>query len=117
MEVWMHPAQILDRVVSKTSKLPPIILAVVRPILYPFIMWRMKGIATTLATKCRWLPATSWEDIEKHGQNVVYCTQEKTDVFSKLKKVIGVWVVDYKNNTVRTVFDVPEQYRKTGATF
>jgi len=113
----MHPALVLDVVVTQTARLHPIVRAIIRPILYPFIRWLMKGIATTLRTECKGLPATSWNDVEKHGQNVVYCTHDKTDVFTKQKKIIGVWAVDYKNKTVRTVFDAPEEYRKTGATF
>lgn len=113
----MHPALILDAVVSKAARLHPFLRAAARPILYPFIQWRIKGIATTLRAECKWLPATSWDDVEKHGENVVYCTRDKSNVFTKEKKVIGVWAVDYKNKTVRTVFDAPEEYRKTGATF
>lgn len=113
----MHLALIVDVSVSRTTHLHPMLQAIIRPILRPFIMWRMKGIATRLSTECRWLPATSWSDVEKHGHNVVYCIGDKSDLFTKTKKIIGVWVVDYKNRTVRTVFDVPEKYRETGATF
>ena len=113
----MHPALILDVVVSKAARLHPFLLAVVRPILYPLIWLRMKGIARTLAAQCRRLPTTTWKDVEKHGQNVVYCTRNSTNIFTKEKTVVGVWVVDYKNQAMRTVLDVPEQYQKTGATF
>lgn len=113
----MHPALMIDVAVSKTANLHPILRAIIHPILYPFMMWRMKGIATTLRTKYRWLPATSFHDVEKHGENVVYCMHNKIDIFTKKKEVIGVWVVDYKNKTVRIVSNAPEEYQKTGATF
>jgi hypothetical protein len=113
----MRPALILDAVVSKSARLHPFLLTIVRPILRPLIKWRLNGTATTLANEYRWLPATSWNDVEKHGWNGVYNIRDKTDVFTKTKKVTGVWAVDYKNKTVRTVLDAPEEYRKIGATF
>jgi hypothetical protein len=87
------------------------------PIMLPLVRWRMRGAAKTLVNYYRWLPATSWSDVEKHGQNVVYSVSEKYDVFTKEKKVVGSWVVDYKNCTVRIVCDTPEEFHKTGATF
>lgn len=115
--ISVHPALLLDAIVSKAAQLQPKLRAIARAVLYPFIQWRIRGIAHTIATQCRWLSTTSWEDVEKHGQNVVYCKQDAIDVFTKEKTTIGVWVVDYKNHTARTVLDVPEEYQKTGATF
>ncbi|MDP3725966.1 MAG: hypothetical protein Q8R36_02085 [bacterium] len=113
----MHLAFLIDAIVKKSNRLHPALRAIIRPLLYPFVIWRAKGIAYTLATQYKWLPTTSWKDVEKHGQNVIYCTCDKTNIFTKEKKVVGVWVVDYKNRTVRTVLDVPEQYQKQMRSF
>lgn len=114
----MHPALVLDAIVAKSAGLHPVLLTIVRPVLYPFIVWRMKNIARILATEYRWLPDTEWEKVEKHGQNVVYgVVEKKTTLYESGRYIAGVKAVDYKNHTVRTVFDVPEKYHKTGSVF
>lgn len=113
----MQAHTILDSIVSKVATWHPLARLAVRPILYPFVRWRMKGIAKTLAHECTWLGTTYWKDVEKHGQNAVYAVREEGYAMTRILRSNGIWVVDYKNKTVRTVLDAPEEYRKVGATF
>ena len=107
--------RILDRIVCKVAGWPAWLRVIARPFLYPLIFRRMKGIARVLATYKR-LPAVSWKDVEKHGQNAVFGYVELIDVSTKAVTK-EIWVADSKNRTVRMVFDIPDQYQEIGAQF
>jgi hypothetical protein len=111
----MQLAPMIDRLVGKIADLPNWQRIVIRTLFYPFIFWRMRQIAHVLATQYEWLPDISWSDIEKHGQNVVFCTYEVVTGFIKEKS--AAFVVDYKNQTVRRVLRVPEKHQNVGAMF
>jgi len=117
MTVLDFVAESLDFVVRKTKNWPPLVVSVLGFLLYPLIRWRLKDIAHILARECRFLPATSWTDVEKHGKNVVYAKKLEKNIWTKKQDDLGTFVVDYENKTIRLVTGVPEEKRAVGETF
>ena len=109
----MHPRKSMGAFVSR-------VLSVLR-VMLPFsrrriLMRRVKPILR-LVTTYTWLPPTSWDTVEKHGENVSYGTHRITDLLTKEHRTPSVWVVDYRRKTLRWVWGVPEEYEKPGTAF
>lgn len=106
----------LDWTVARVTKVPRHFLPIVRFLAYPLIRWRMKQAAKVIATY-EHLPPTIWEEVEKHGKNVVYGSHPAVTGFAKETIVFGIWVVDYTNKTYRIVFNIPDELAKVGKAF
>jgi len=72
------------------------------------------GMSRVAAHAYRALPETSWERVEKHGENIVVGRPKGN--YNLLKSSV-VWVVDHRHKTVRLVWDIPQQYSAPGTMF
>jgi len=85
--------------------------------IFLYLMWRSGQIAKTLAENTRPLPATSWDKIEKDGNNFVICPLTRENIFTKEELPYATFVFNKKDLTARLVTNVPEEYQKIGTEF
>jgi len=111
-------ARLLDMVVCRVITWKPFARRCALYLLQPLIMWRMKDITRILEEECELLNSTTWDKVEKNGCNVVYATCDTTNVFDKFaRRRYGIFVVNYKNKTMRIVNDPPTEYLFVGSVF
>jgi len=83
----------------------------------PFIILKIRSIGKRLIKEKRWKPSIAWSKFRPDGSYINIGPADKYGVHTDTKKTPALLVGCFRDQTVGLVYNVPEQYRKVGATF